>query len=359
MPDPALYVVVRRGRHEFRLDRSGALSLPASLFDGPDAWRDPKGRVEAEPYDEVWASGGVLLDHDRRLLRWYNRQGIANDSAGLRRAVLPLLGWRWPGWTVEHADHGYVDVIAGLPVDGGTLLMPDRPLRGLTIADLVAGMNAPSGVLGRPLSLDEYVAAVDPFEHLSHLRGYELTVVSVRDVEGTVRDHVGGMSLTPLLATGPELLTMLRDLPTVTVPGEQYVDGGVFVDVAGRTVTAWQGRSGRLASARLAERWPGWLLSVHHEGLPGHLRRSGRNDAPLRLPWRTVLAEACLMFDHDVGRAEKDFAALLRDGAAWPGRPGLTGRRLAVLHRLCVTRSGADPGPDPDSASPVASPGQR
>ncbi|MGI5215475.1 hypothetical protein [Plantactinospora sp. CA-290183] len=341
MPDSALYVVVRRGRHEFRLHRSGALSLPESLFDGPDAWVDPHGRVEAEPYDEVWASGGVLLDHDRRLLRWYNHLSVANDSVGLRRAVLPLLSWCWPGWTVEHAGRGYVDVIDGLPVDRTALLAPDRPPREVTIADLVAGMNAPSSVLGRPLSLDEYMAAVDPFAHLLHLRGYGLTVLSVRDVDGTVRDHVGGMSLPAVLATGPKLLTMLRDLPTAAVPGEQYVGDGALVDVASRTVAAWQGHSGRLAAARFAERWPGWRLSVHPEGLPGHLRRSGRDDAPLRLPWRTVLAEACLLFTHDAARAEKDFAALLRDGDTWPGRPGLTGRPLAALHRLCATRPGA------------------
>jgi hypothetical protein len=330
MSEPALYVVVRRGRREFRLDRSGASSLPGSLFGGPEAWVDPRGRIEAEPYDEGAAAAGVLFDHDRRVLRWYNRLSIADDSAGLRRAVLPLLGSYWPGWTVEHADRGYVDVIDGRPA----LLMPDRPLGEFTTTDLVAAVTAPSSVLSQPLSLDEYVAAVDPFGPLLHLRGYALTVLSVRDAEGTVRDHIGGMSLPAVLATGPQLLTMLRDLPTAAVPGEQYVADGVLVDVTRRTVTAWQGRSGRLASARLAQRWPGWRLSVHHEGLPGHLARSGREDAPLRLPWRTVLAEACVLFSHDAAEAEKDFAALLSDGTAWPGRPGLTGRRLAVLHRL-------------------------
>ncbi|MEV4535875.1 hypothetical protein AB0J82_18825 [Asanoa sp. NPDC049518] len=341
MSEPALYVIVRQGRHEVWNDKWGALDLPRSLFAGPDAWLEPEPHYDqAEPHlDEAWASGGVLVDHDRRLLRWYSVLSIADHSVGLRRAVLPLLGSYWPGWTVEHANRGYVDVFEGRPA----LLNPDGPLNELTTTDLFARVTAPSSILNRPLSLEEYVAEVDPFTTLLHLRGYGLTTVSVRDVEGTVRDYIGGMSLPAVLATGPKLLTMLRDLPTAAVPGEQYVGEGVFVDVASRTIAAWRGRSGRLASARLAERWAGWQMRVHYEGLPGHLARSGRDDAGLRLPWRTVLAEACLMFDHDSAQAEEDFAALLRDGTAWPGRPGLTGRSLAVLHRLCTT--GRPPGP--------------
>lgn len=59
--------------------------------------------------------------------------------------------------------------------------------------------------------------------------------------------------------------------------------------------------------------------------------------------WRTVLAEASLLFTDDAARAEKDFAALLRDGIAWLGRPGLSARHLAMLQRLSDTRPDADP----------------
>ena len=326
MPDPALYVIVRNRRHEFRLDRSGALSLPKTLFGGPDAWHDPHGRIEVGPYDEVWASGGVLLDHDRRLLRWYNRLSLTDDSLGLRRALMPLLAQYWPGWTVQHADRGYAAVIDGLPVDAAALLMSETPPRPVTAASVLAGLNAPSSVLSRPLSLDEYVATADPFEHLGHLRGYALTVLSVRDADGTVRDYVGAMSLTGLLATGPPLLAMLDDLPTAPVPGELYVGEGGFLDVASRTIAVWQAGSGRLEPAL----WPGWQVTVHHDGLPGHLRRCGHDDTPLRLPARTVLAEACVLFADDTEQAEQNYTALLND----PDWPGPTGRSLAVLHQL-------------------------
>lgn len=326
MPDPALYVIVRGGRHEFRLDRSGALSLPEMLFGGPDAWRDPCGRIEAEPYDEVWASGGVLLDHDRRLLRWYNRPSVTDHSLGLRRALMPLLAQCWPGWTVQHADRGYATVIDGLPVDAAALLMSDPPSRPVTAASVLAGLNAPSNILSRPLSLDEYVATADPFEHLGHLRGYGLTVVSVRDADGTVRDYVGGMSLTAMLATGPQLLAILDDLPTAPVPGELYVGEGGLLDVASRTIAVWQSCSGRLEPPP----WSGWQVTVHHDGLPGHLRRSGRDDTPLRLPARTALAEACVLLAHDTEQAEQNYTALLNE----PDWPGLTDRRRAVLHPL-------------------------
>ncbi|GAA4969432.1 hypothetical protein [Actinoplanes utahensis] len=326
MPDPALYVIVRDGRHEVRLDRSGALSLPETLFGGPDAWSDPHGRIEAEPYDEVWASGGVLLDHDRRLLRWYNRLSVTDDSLGLRRALMPLLAQCWPGWTVQHADRGYAAVIDGLPVDPAALLMSDPPPRPVTAAGMLAGLNAPSSVLGQPLSLDEYVATADPFEHLGNLRGYGLTVLSVRDTGRTVRDYVGGMLLTGMLATGPRLLAILDDVQTAAVPGELYVGDGGLLDVADRTIAVWQACSGRLEPAS----WPGWRVTVHHDGLPGHLRRCGHDDTPLRLPARTVLAEACMLFAYDTRQAEHHYTALLND----PDWPGVTGRRRAVLHRL-------------------------
>lgn len=329
MADPALYVVVRNGRQEFRLDRAGARSLPARLLDGPDAWAEPSGRIATEPYDEGWATAGVLFDCDRRIVRWYNRLSVADDSIALRRALLPLLARYWPGWTVEHADRGYVDV-----VDRPDLRDPDpTPPEPVTVADLIAGAQTPHSVMRQPMSLDEYLAQADPFDPF--VPGYGLAVLTVRDVDGRVSDYIGATALSRALVTGPDLLTMHREVPTAPVPGEFYVNAGAVIDVGSRTVAAWQSRSGRhVESAGVAERWPGWRSSLHRDGLPGHMRRSGRDDAPVRMPWQTVLAEACFLFTDDAQLAEEDHRMLLLTGSRYRGWPGLTGAPLEVLQAL-------------------------
>lgn len=77
----------------------GALDLPATLLAGPESvlglihGRDPM----EQPYSEDRAEGGSLVDADRRILRFYTRQGPVRESVGLRRAFMPLLAERWPG----------------------------------------------------------------------------------------------------------------------------------------------------------------------------------------------------------------------------------------------------------------------
>lgn len=188
-------------------------------------------------------------------------------------------------------------------------------------------------MLGNPVDLPHYLEIASPFEGLLQLQGYAATVLTVRGADGAVRDHVGGMDPLAALAAGPDLVTMLRDAPTAAVPGEQYVGAGAWVDVTTRSVAFWGRRRGP-DLGELAARWPGWHLTEHHDGLPEQLRLSGRDGAPVQLPWRVVLAEACAMFQPAGADGEQAHQGLLLEGPDWPGRRGLTDPEIAILRRL-------------------------
>jgi hypothetical protein len=352
MADPANFVIVASGRAEFFCDRSGALGLPWYLLDGPQAWeRHARFYHPADtPYDEVWGSGGVLMDKDRRLLRFYTRLNKIDHSPGLRRAFLPLLAERWPGWQVTYANRGWVDVLEHTGVDIEALRHEERePLPAASAADLLSALQTIASVLGQPYDLEQYAAEVGPFEWFT---GYDATVLTVRFADRGVRDHVGGMTLRWALGMGPALVDALSDAPPVASPNELCAGGGAWVDVPSRSLAVWQGRSGRLDLGALAARWLGWRIHEHDSGLPGQLRLSGRDGASVELPLEVLLAEAWVMFFGNEPGEERSFQAWRRDGDRyWDARRPSKAAVRAVLDRLASRGSAASGGTPGEGAT--------
>jgi hypothetical protein len=325
--------VVAGGRTSLRRERWGASGLPASLLSGPEVWLGEEAGDD-EPHDEAWAEGGVLVDADRRFLSFYTDINLVDSSVGLRRALLPLLAERWPGWRVEYARHGLAGLLAHADLDRPDLLNAPRPVTPLTPDELREALRVITRVLAFEVELAEYVRDLDPFTGLTQCQGYAATVVTVRDDTGRVTDHVGGMSTAGALGLGPDLVTLLAAAEPVEPPAENVAAGGALVDVPARTVAVWQPSVVRYDLAALAGRWPGWRFTEHDDGLPGQLRLSGRDGDRVRMPWQAVLAEACASL---VGTDSRDdYEALLLHGAGWEGRRGLSPQVLDVLRRLAA-----------------------
>jgi hypothetical protein len=334
--------VVTGGRTSLRREKWGAFGLPGSLLTGSGAWLPAEAGddepYDEEPYDEAWAEGGVLLDTDRRYLAFYTDINLVNSSEGLRRALLPLLAEGWPGWRVEYARRGLAELLAHAGLDRPDLLSGPRPVTPLTPDGLREALRVITRMLGFEVELEEYLRDVEPFTPLTNFQGYAASVVTVRDGAGRVTDHVGGMSVAGALAMGPELVALLAESEPVAPPVENVASEGAFIDVPSRTVALWQRPVFRFDVAELAEHWPGWRLTEHHDGLPGQLRLSGRDGDLVRMPWQAVLAEACVsLVDVD---SRDDYEALLLHGAAWEGRRGVPAEVADVLRRLASPASG-------------------
>jgi hypothetical protein len=328
-------LVIDHGNVQRCTDRWAALGLPGSLLHGVGAVLAsyPREKAADKLYDEVWAEGGLLADRDQKVLLFYTDINIVRNSVGLRRALLPLIAERWPGWRVGYASRGLGDLLdhAGLPYDG---LVEHRDLSTASPGSVREGTRVVASVLGRPLCHLEYVSIMDPF------LSYQESVVSVRYADGEVRDHPVGLALSDLLAMGPDLLEVLGGEVGESMPTEQAAHGGAYVDVPARTVAAWWA-SGRESPAALAGRWPGWDFHVHDGGLPEQATMSGRTAEPVRLS-RAVLVEEAFesLVSPGYGDIRDARRRLLDDPEHWSMR-GLGDHETAALRRLATPPSGA------------------
>jgi hypothetical protein len=116
MSHRANLVVVEQGRVEVRPDRHGAQSTPNLVLGGPENCVEVMRLFDPGiPYSPVWCEGLIMADIDHRelLLSGGDYAWNIRHSPGLRRAVLPIIASRWPGWTVRWADGGAFDLAAG------------------------------------------------------------------------------------------------------------------------------------------------------------------------------------------------------------------------------------------------------
>jgi hypothetical protein len=79
-------------------------------------------------------------------------------------------------------------------------------------------------------------------------------VTAPRTTSGTTR--IGAdLTLSKVLALGPQLLGVLADLPGAVLPNEQCVHSGAFIDVPAKTVHLWAGADSP-EPPTLATHWP-------------------------------------------------------------------------------------------------------
>ncbi len=110
----------------------GAQSMPAKLFWGPEvalayARELPKRNIRNEWLDDVWSEGGVAMDCVARRLVWYGGEDIQYD-ARLRKLYLALQAVSWPGWEIQWAADGVLDLVRLARVGRERVMFPEPPM---------------------------------------------------------------------------------------------------------------------------------------------------------------------------------------------------------------------------------------
>ena len=256
---------IERYRHE------GSRNLARDLFWGPIPTLEfvrsqPRVALHAPLGEDEQCDGAALLDLTTRTLTWFGGEDERLDVP-LRRVHLRLMRAVWTPWTVQWAHGGLKQLAAavGLPAEAR------RP---------------PT----RVLTLQQEHSARD-------------IILTVRHPDGRTHVHTVGWD-TPhgaLCSHDRRWLHQLTDMdgdetwqrPRCLVP-----TGGVHIDLAARSIAAWQAEAAYDAAQRLTDAWRGWHTTWWKDRFEWHLAASG---TPLR-QFKTVVLEALKVADPRVVR---------------------------------------------------------
>ena len=238
-------VVKRAGSVDIYYSHWGALSLLADVLKGPDAYEPWASRCSREPalLDNAFAEAVALADFDAQTLLVFGGVTI-RYLLPVRRAYLARIPEHWPGWRIEWADRGTVDVARylGLPIQG----IERRPLR-------------------CPADEDLAKPGTGPFTWV--------TVVGDRVGDFPFRFEPG-----ELVLVGPRLLDWCTT-PGV-LPPEDHLGGGLLFDPVRRYLGWWSAGGFKPTAPALEATWPGWEIAEMPRGLLDQVAASGRDPAP-------------------------------------------------------------------------------
>lgn len=130
MGSRAHYVIIEDGRHRNLYSQWGAHEIDLDLLPGPgSALRFARAQHPVEAWtDAEMCDGAALFDLDTRTLLWF---GHCGGDPAVRAAALATLHRTWPGWTVEWAYNGLMDVAARVGTDPAAIRTP----RAMPVAD--------------------------------------------------------------------------------------------------------------------------------------------------------------------------------------------------------------------------------
>jgi hypothetical protein len=200
--------------------------------------------------DEVWCQGAVLMDCDHKHLLFFGG-GALEHSLPLRRVYLQMLAHFWPGWELQWAHNGLLDLARYVGVDSGKIVVSD-------------GDYETSPKLGRLRSLRRRSA------------GEPGVWFTVRDANGRLADNYFKDVMQSLLLAGPVLLDRFPRRVIDPIPPEDRVKGGAWIDVFQKELIFWRAESVPELDRRFGAKWPGWSVRRQTQGWRTQLDLSGR-----------------------------------------------------------------------------------
>ena len=136
-----LYAIRDEGGLSLFADDEGAERITDLLFWGPLETRERANRMRTTsgwPRPDQPTSAAAI-DHVDHRLTFFGR-GAPLESGLARATYCELLGYSWPGWTVEYAHGGLHEIAAAVEIDlPPPALSPpiEEPIRSTNIADVV------------------------------------------------------------------------------------------------------------------------------------------------------------------------------------------------------------------------------
>ena len=280
MSEHAHYAIIENGQRSFYDSRWGAPHIQNELLGGSEdlleLLRTDNVHEPIDMFEPEVAEAGLLLDMDRKYLLWCGNDMPVLEVFSLRQLYLKLIQPHWQDWTIQWADEGPLEIARALGLDLETLCTGDQlRLPTCEVASLIKAV--PPGTAADTLSL-----------------------MSLRDRNGTVKHYLFAEMSSGLLLQGPGLIDKLRTCVESPFPKETYTPwmvsdapteerkpvNGVFLDVANQELWWWSsGFPFRGDLVRLAELWPRWTVRVHTSGLVRHAMLACV-DQDIRMPKR-------------------------------------------------------------------------
>jgi hypothetical protein len=266
----ANYVLLEGSTSHIYFSRWGALSIPAVLLSGPEATIDYVRSLTPTDglLDCVWAEGGLVVDQNRRLVKFFGGQEIERKPY-LRRPLLKALRTLWVGWTIEWATFGIADLALSLGWDIHQVLDTE-------FDDERLFKNSD------PLIDHKKISALND-------RRVAPCIVTLRRSPSDVVDYLPHIPILHLLSLGPRLIEIADAMQTAPLPRESDEDApfeGAYIEATTHTVWMWNySELDPRHMEAFARRWPGWQIRGHVDGLARHVALSGRDPASVMVPW--------------------------------------------------------------------------
>jgi hypothetical protein len=233
MGQRANLVIIENGEWQLFYDHWIANSLHYELLWGPSiAVEFVRGMHHEKPtdwLDEIWCEGAALIDLDRKHLLWFSLE--MSTSWPEQQALMALLRYQWPGWTIEWAWQGLIDLVRYLGLPDHLVLDPKWQQE-----------------------KERFIVDAEYDENNCILASYkqhgEYRVGWISSWEG----------ITTELA-GDDLRESLALLQATELVWPEAIDGpisGIHLDCDTQTLYYWQLEDFPLAHERLAALWPNW-----------------------------------------------------------------------------------------------------
>ncbi|MEO3944934.1 hypothetical protein [Gorillibacterium sp. CAU 1737] len=249
MGQRANLIILQNASYELYYSHWCANTLPTDLFWGEQhatSFIEMQTRVDESGWlDTIWAEGGAILDLDKKKLLFYGGEDILCDIP-LRNLYLKLMREVWPGWEIEWAYEGILDLAnyVGYPKENVlTITDDDRndarllPPEEKDWVDTIASVKfSPDELLLFPLcgGIDVYVThGPELIDKIDKSNGYK---------------------------------TLALDEWTNTYP-----TGGFHIDVLSRRVEVWHANDCPNLIDKLQSQWSGWQVIE----LYGHYEAQG------------------------------------------------------------------------------------
>ncbi|GGF88261.1 hypothetical protein GCM10010912_36900 [Paenibacillus albidus] len=241
-------IIIRERTYSLYYSHWCAITLPSDLFWGPEAAVEFIEQQEpAEGWlDNAWAEGGALVDLDRQYLLWYGGEDVKYEIP-LRRHLLKMMLPLWPGWTMEWASAGILDMGAyiGYPLEK----LYSKNSRTVT-----------------PLKLES-----EPKD------GWVRLVASVVYLDGELRLYPVQSELEDYLLQGPQLVESLEksagfpELDLNEWP-QETPDQGFHLNLPDKAIDVWYAPDAGTLLQQLREAWPGWKVTDHKDRYEAQVR---------------------------------------------------------------------------------------
>jgi hypothetical protein len=278
------------------------VTIPSVLLAGPEGTLEYIRQLTPDDslLDDVWAEGGVLVNVDTHRALFWGGDTIAVHPY-LRRPLLAALSSLWPGWSIDWALFGVVDLARNIGWEVSRVQDNEYVHRAF-----LAGNEA---VITETQVL-EALHAKDP-----------TTALSIRRDSGNVKDYLINLDETfngddpktyyhlaapyQLLSLGSQLLNLLPVESTAILPkegSEQEPRQGVYIDENAQTLWIWENETLDVRNLEaVARRWPGWQVQGHVEGLVRHVILSGRDPAMIKIPEQQAIRELITILERERG----------------------------------------------------------